>query len=568
MKAWNLGNTTVRSPYRLKDGLVVLANSPLHGNLSGRENELEFARLLDDAGVVSVRRLREEGGSQPDDVGRKWRSALMQLGFITPGDPKLLSGTDFRPFEITPNGRSLISASTAAAEQEVFLRSLLAYQIPSVVERTPPPVFSPLRLVIEVLHGLEEQGLEALISFEEMSWIVQLARGPDAAQSALRDIQSYRRERQASASASEFDRRFSERVMGTVEGQSANTLTDYADLNLRYLKATGLFSSVGRGISIARDRRLLVSQLLSAPFVALDDGAYLGRLWQGAPLPTDNAPEAIAEIMSLAQLLTDSGELVQLPSLSELDIRELTQIRHGLEERWQHLQERAYAKLQRSEWQDILAYLRNLSNSRPVGIPRGEAPAYLEWALWRAFLAINSLCNEPWEARRFRVDRDFLPMNTAPGGGPDMKFVFGNYVLVVEVTLTSSSRQEAAEGEPVRRHVADVAAEQETAGKLVYGLFVANTIDSNTAETLRIGTWYKSDDSRMSLRIVPLTLSEFAQLFEAGLSAPTTIAPEEIERILLECLADRMADAPRWKALISQRVKAAVERLRQREESR
>ena len=67
-----------------------------------------------------------------------------------------------------------------------------------------------------------------------------------------------------------------------------------------------------------------------------------------------------------------------------------------------------------------------------------------------------------------------------------MVFEFADFLLVVEVTLTESSRQEAAEGEPVRRHVADIAEEQKAiGGKAVYGLFLANRIDSDTAETFR-----------------------------------------------------------------------------------
>jgi AlwI restriction endonuclease len=80
-------------------------------------------------------------------------------------------------------------------------------------------------------------------------------------------------------------------------------------------------------------------------------------------------------------------------------------------------------------------------------------------------------------------------------------------VIVVEVTLTDNSRQEAAEGEPVRRHVADLVSHYggQTC-KPVYGLFIANRIDSNTAETFRIGAWYTRADEKMRLDIIPVTL--------------------------------------------------------------
>ena len=72
------------------------------------------------------------------------------------------------------------------------------------------------------------------------------------------------------------------------------------------------------------------------------------------------------------------------------------------------------------------------------------------------------------------------------------------------MTLTTNSRQEAAEGEPVRRHVADIVLNSE---KPVVGLFLANKIDTNTAETFRMGTWYTKDDIKIQLNIVPVTLS-------------------------------------------------------------
>ncbi len=51
MRPWHLGNTTVRSPFRLRDGLVALSTSSLQGNLRGEEQERAFRRLLGEHGV-------------------------------------------------------------------------------------------------------------------------------------------------------------------------------------------------------------------------------------------------------------------------------------------------------------------------------------------------------------------------------------------------------------------------------------------------------------------------------------------------------------------------------------
>ena len=54
MRPWHLGNTTVRSPFRLRDGLVALSTSSLQGNLRGEEQERAFRRLLGEHGIQTI----------------------------------------------------------------------------------------------------------------------------------------------------------------------------------------------------------------------------------------------------------------------------------------------------------------------------------------------------------------------------------------------------------------------------------------------------------------------------------------------------------------------------------
>lgn len=143
-----------------------------------------------------------------------------------------------------------------------------------------------------------------------------------------------------------------------------------------------------------------------------------------------------------------------------------------------------------------------------------------------------------------------------------MIFEFDDFVLVVEVTLTTSSRQEEAEGEPVRRHVAEIVDKHAGTGKQVYGLFIAVTINSNTAETFRIGSWYRSDDSRLSLAIVPLTLTQFAAIFEAGF-ARGLLTPAKIKQIISDCRSTSSNEAPQWKVSIKAGVEEVVSGLMQ-----
>ena len=208
---------------------------------------------------------------------------------------------------------------------------------------------------------------------------------------------------------------------------------------------------------------------------------------------------------------------------------------------------------------DVVSTRRSvsLSDGTVLSIPKGEYPAYLEWVIWRAFLAMNSLVRPPWECRNFDIDQDFLPVHCAAAGRPDMVFEFENAVIVVEVTLTRSSRQEAAEGEPVRRHVAEYAEQfVDHPDKRVFGLFIAIDIDSNTAHTFRYGEWYRADDSKIVLDIVPMRLSHFQDLLRAG-QTDLDAMPEKLVAILKECRSWATQEAPEWKRRIALEVERA-----------
>lgn len=569
MMLWHIGNTTVRTPYRLHDGLCVLLDSPLNGNISGQDRENDFATLLHDKGVVYTKRVVD--GEDASDLGRKWRSALSQLGFVTPQLTKgSKSGTidtnlaliteeieelSGRPYEITKNGFRLAQSEIITAQQECFLRSLASYRIPSIIENNYKGVsFSPLRFILRVMHCLAAAGQDTILSFEEFAFFVQTSTPADGIKNTVQKIIDFRTGREmAKGKVRTYDRDFYEGIAKEVD-RRVGTLDDYADLSFRYLKATGLFSTAGRGITVSPSRAQLAALVRDDEESVLTDKEYLHSLWHGAKLPTDSAAASYTVVCDLVKQLGHRGVPVQLPA-AETPLPDLEKKRHELEAKLSQLDEHEYADSQAGELEEIIAWLEafstrgpvKLPDGRSVSIPKGERPAYLEWVIWRAFLAIDSLCNQPWESRRFQIDQDFLPVNCAPGGGPDMVFEFKEAVIVVEVTLTESSRQEAAEGEPVRRHVAKYTSQS---NKPVFGLFIAVQIDSNTAHTFRSGDWYWSDDSKLSLDIVPLTLGDFGTFLASGHKQLSKM-PDLLRQIMIECRAKANQDAPQWKRSIS-----------------
>lgn len=165
---WHFGNTTVRNPLRIREGLIVLKNT-LNGNIIGKPQERLFADELERAGVIEIANKQRDYS----DMGRKWRSCLSQLGFIThkfkrdlkPGekDPAIIEIVNEHPeygltgyaYEITPSGHRMINAETVQEQQECMLRALLAYEIPSVIEpNNGDESFKPFIFILQVLQIL------------------------------------------------------------------------------------------------------------------------------------------------------------------------------------------------------------------------------------------------------------------------------------------------------------------------------------------------------------------------------------------------------------------------------
>lgn len=559
-KAWVYGNTTVRSALRLKDGLAALVASGM-GDLTGKENEIAFAEVLDEYGVVSLLESTENVSS----LGRKWRSALGKLGFIVNRLPnealRAKQGFFGQEYSVTENGQRLLAAESVPAIQEVFLRAVAAVQVPSPFERGfPPPAFNPLRHVLRVMLALEEATGSNHITPVEMATIVQVTTPLDEKDEIVQRIIDLRERREESDNKRAFDKQ--EREAASAEARVlGDTLKDYADTNFRYLRATGLLQAKGRGVVLVPEQKTMAELLAMLPDNPYQPDHYIFRLGKGAELPTDNEYGARAVLERLAESAEARGIAVELSGYNLTDAAGIGIARHDIEELISMSKEIDYAAEQADRIEEILAVMQLLVtrksnttvNGEEVSVPKDERPAYFEWIVWRAFLAINHLAVPPYKVRRFKIDQDFLPVGNAPGGGADLIAEFDDFVLVVEVTLTENSRQEAAEGEPVRRHVASVVEEHAETGKAVYGLFMANRIDSNAAETFRIGSWYRADDSRLTLDIAPFTLAQFRELV-ASMFAGGAVHPNAVREVIDAAmgLRDESDGAPEWKAKLQE----------------
>lgn len=563
---WGFGNTTVRNPNRIAGGLSVLLDSKYNGNIDGKENESGFAKILGENDIIA---LSEK--SDVDSSGRKWRSCFSQLGFITHKfsrklennvDPVIsevlrkyptlkLSG---KPYEITPQGHRLATSESVIESQDIILRALLCYEFPSIIMKgnSSTEKFKPFVFVLQVLKALAEKAeVKVELSPTEMV-ALQVSQSHSSVDAVVNQIIEYRRRRESvegKVKKSRIDREFREELVKNF-GASEDSANTYADRNFRYLRATGLVSRRGKSITLNSNKESIVNKILDIePKFAVNEIEYLFNMWNGYPIPTDDHATIVEEIVRLSSFL---GEPIDKAELLKKDTPHLQSEKNRLEFKKSIQEEEDYASKQKdkSNINEIIDYLEALNGKQiqNENISIDDKPAFLEWATWRAFLAINNIVNKPYDARRFKIDQDFFPVGTAPGNGPDIIVEFDEYVLVVEVTLTTSSRQEAAEGEPVRRHIA---IEKSKYDKPVYGLFIAGKIDNNTAETFRIGIWYRGDQPEF-INIVPMTLLQFISIMKKFRDGQ--FGNSEFRALLDKCLLPRNAHAPLWKNEIEKEI--------------
>lgn len=559
---WLVGNTGLRNPNRIKDGFSAFAESPFVGNLHGRENEIGFMNFLNDKGIIQNEGGKDESGSH----ARKWRLMFAKNGLIYPklskaeGEQTELGKVD----DLTPFGRTFLKADTYPAVQECFLRAMSVEQFPLPGEKG---YFSPLRWILAIMLELEKRtGSSELSRIEFALW--GHTTNPNYSLSEVVDNILDLRERRSKAPAKKtFDRKEIATRAKDYDKKSDNFL-DYSDMNMRYLRISGIFQRKGRGLIITPAKHLLAEALAKS---TANDKPLIEEyhiLCNGAPLPTDNEDIAKSVLNDLMRQMKERRIAFDISDLPLDTPAEINIARRRLESIIAQTDEIQYAQAQCDQWKEISDYMTLLikgggktvyDEDNAIEVPKDETPAYLEWTLWRATLAIDHLVNMPYEVRGFKLDSDFMPVSAAGGGKGDLYCEFEDFTILTEVTMSTSSRQEAMEGEPVRRHVSDAVLKYD---KPVYGMFIAVRIDTNTAETFRHGIWYAKDDVKQRLNIVPLTLAQFQKYFVAMFDA-NKANPETVRDLLIECESQRdTLEAPLWKKYIDRSVAEKSELLK------
>lgn len=514
--------TSPRTPEKMIPEIDLLSKN-FEGKKWNTETQIAFMELLRNENFFNGSGNNDPAFSARDRINR----APKALGFI------LLEPT----IKLTESGKTLISAKR---KEEVFLRQLLKFQIPSPYhtpsEKAADFYVKPYLEILRLIYTLGTLKFDELMIFG-----LQLTDYREF-DNIVKKIEKFRIDREKTskkyrefkyyAQMNELQEIYSsELAKGETSTRESNIATakkflqtkasnmhDYADACIRYLRATGLvsISHIGHSLSILTEKKKDVEFILnniSREPVFIDDKAkyldYLGNS-ELPKLLTDNKD-------SLLQKIKEENPTEQ--------IQESVTI-HELKEKLDDLIITKREKLIQSQIAEIKDY-KKYDDIQTTFTQIEENDIYdpsliLEWNVWRGMTMLdggNIKAN-------LKFDDFGNPMSTAQGNMADIVCDYETFGLTVEVTMASGQKQYEMEGEPVSRHLAKF--KKET-GKEAYCLFVAPTINESC-----IAHFYGLHNLNISYYggksvIVPLPLNVFKKMLEDSFKASYIPNPEQVK---------------------------------------
>ncbi len=474
--------------------------------------------------------------------------------------PKALGFINLKPhIELTEAGIAFVYGKRP---QEIFLRQLLKFQLPSPYHVEHQNIIGTfcIRPYLEILRLVRE--LE-YITFDEFKiFAVQMTdyhkfntikesilcfrQGKEENkgqykrfvnsvwENAILEIHSDR-----IAAGKTRTRETNDASLKKFIATQKSNMRDYADACFRYLRYTGLISIShrSRSISIFSDKIVEVDFILSTvsrdPVFIDDIDAYKAHLFSAnSPvLYTDNRDNIVDILMRIGSFTKRE--------LADKNLDELKDLRDKIVK--QHKD--AVIHEQVAEIKSYALYSEIIDTfNEIISDEYYDAPLMFEYNTWRAMTMLDGGNIKG----NFNFDDAGQPLSTAAGNMPDIECDYDDFSLSVEVTLQSGQRQYESEGEPVARHYGQL---KKRTGKDTYCLFIAPTINPAT-----LAHFYGLNHLSIALyggksKIIPLELDQFMRLIENSYNYKTQPVPNDIRRFLDYAikLCEKATDENHWR---------------------
>ncbi len=462
--------TSPRTPEKMVPEIKVLIDH-FEGKVWNAQSQRSFMEVLRDKEFFNGNGAKDPAFSARDRINR---------------GPKALGFVKLSPY-ISPTEAGL-SFINARNKDEIFLRQLLKFQVPSpyhipssnAAKFWIKPYLELIRL-IRVLGTLKFDELQ-IFGLQLTDWhnfdkiIAKIEHFRSSYAISTDNYRTFRHKYLLNELSTVYADRISNGLTKTresrentinsfLETQARNT-RDYADACFRYLKATGLInvSHSGKSLSIiperAKDVDFILSTIERDPIIFENESAYVTYLGN-ATLPlllTDNKASLIERLNN------------EFPNTSIPPDTSITQIKNILSDLCE-MRKNESLRLQVKEIKDYKLYNDiQLTYNRIISNELYDAPLMLEWNTWRAMTMLNGGEIKP----NLSFDDFGQPLYTAQGNMPDIICNYGDFLVTVEVTTAKGQRQFTMENDSVPRHLGQL---KISTGKTCYGLFIAPSIN-------------------------------------------------------------------------------------------
>ena len=520
--------TSPRSPQKMIPEIRLL-----HEKFEGKEwNAYSQEAFIDELAKSSF----FEGNGSPSDKAFSARDRINRA-------PKALGFVDLQPsISLTEAGKVLVYGKRP---QEIFLRQLLKYQLPSPyhVENGDTSGSFCVRPYLEILRLVRT--LEYLTFDEIKIFALQLTdyhnfdtiknmilafrkkkeeyRGKykklvdETWTSAIKELYS-----DTIASGKTKTRETTDASLKKFISNKKSNMRDYTDACFRYLRYTGLISisHKNRSISIFADKiteaDFILANVDRNPVFVTDSVQYKQHLFsKDTPvLYTDNKDNIIDILMKIGSYTKRE--------LSGMELEKLKDLRDDIVQRHKE----AVIHEQVAEIKSYALYSEIIDTfNEIISDEYYDAPLMFEYNTWRAMTMLDGGDIKG----NFKFDDSGQPLSTAQGNMPDIECDYSDYSMSVEVTLQSGQRQYETEGEPVARHYGQL---KKRSGKDTYCLFIAPNI--NPAVVAHFFTLNRTNISYYGgkSKIVPLDLDLFMKLVENSYNYSTQPKSSDVRRLL------------------------------------
>lgn len=291
------------------------------------------------------------------------------------------------------------------------------------------------------------------------------------------------------------------------------TLSDYLDLNRRYIKTTD--------VVLFEDDSIKLDIVPKHFFNSVANEMYLEAYSQTDLLFADCSLEEISKCL-----------VVDAPAVIDGVNAELGTNVTTIDEARVILEDNRYARLQHlidSKFTDenILTLLdcfehRNDTEIRDMVTDNADVPTIFEYVLGILWYKTSERQGKLLDYLKLSLDADLLPKTHAAGGEADIVYEYSEteyypaHTLLIEATLADSTNQRRMEMEPVSRHLGNHLIK--TGNSDSYCVFATNFLNINVIADFRgrkYMPYYDSQDNTKNItgmKIIPLQTSELKKI--------------------------------------------------------